>query len=70
MIRVIEASYDGSFTQKFFNLIMRVANKVNDAYENSLTHKIIDKLVKLLILLITNSAIFGFFLRPGNLNKW
>lgn len=70
MIRVIEASYKGSFTQRFFNWIMRVANKVNDAYENSLTHKLIDKLVKTLILLFTNSVIFGFFLRPGNLNKW
>lgn len=70
MIRVIEASYDGSFTQKFFNWIMRVANKINVAYENSLTHKLIDKIVKTLILLFTNSAIFGFFLRIGNLNKW
>lgn len=70
MIRVFEASYNGSFAQKFFNWIMSVANKVNYIYENSLTHKIIDKLVKTLILLFTNSAIFGLFLRPGNLNKW
>lgn len=70
MIRVIEATYNGSLTQKFFNWIMSVANKVNNAYENSLTHKLIDKLVKTLIVLFTNSAIFGFVLRPGNLNRW
>lgn len=70
MIRIFEASYHGSITQKFFNSIMSVANKINYAYENSLTHKVIDKLVKTIILLITNSVIFGFFLRIGNLNKW
>lgn len=70
MIRVFEASYSGSLTQRLLNWIMSVANKLNFIYENSLTHKIIDKLVKTLILLITNSAIFGFFLRPGNISKW
>lgn len=70
IIRMIEASYKGSFTKKFLDFILRCANKVNDAYENSLTHKVIDWFVKTLIVLFTNSLIFDFFARRGKLSKW
>lgn len=70
IIRMIEASYKGSFTKKFLDWILRCANRVNDAYENSLAHKIIDWFVKTLIVLFTNSSIFGFFAGRGKLAKW
>ncbi|WP_010246056.1 O-antigen ligase family protein [Acetivibrio cellulolyticus] len=70
IIRIIEASYPGSFTGKFFAWVLRVANRVNEAYENSLIHRVIDKVVVMLIVLFTNSSIFGFFARSGRVGKW
>ncbi len=70
IIRIIEASYPESLTRKFSAFIGMVAKKVNEAYENSLSGKIIGKFVNFIIVLFTNSLIFDFFAREGRLGKW
>lgn len=70
LIRIIEASYPESFTRKIFAFFGAMAKKINEVYENSLVCKIIGKIVNFIIILFTNSSVFGFFAKDGRISKW
>ncbi len=66
LVRLIETSYDGSFTKKIADILSGFFRMLNTAYENSCTAKF----AKYLTELLYSSSILGFFQKEGRLSVW